>query len=89
VGGAEWKSCSSSKRTCNTRTPGRPERPGNTGSERTQFGICRMVSNQKSLPLKIYLGEVIIDQLDSNLPEAKECCVYIYIYISYIFPKKI
>lgn len=46
----------------------------NTGSERSEFGICRMVPNQKLLPLKIHLEleEVITDQLESTLPEGKE-----------------
>lgn len=43
-------------------------------SERSGSGICRMEPNQKLLPLKIHLelGDVLIDQLDSNLPEGKE-----------------
>lgn len=74
MGGAEWKSCSSSKFTCNPGTPGRHDSSANTGSERSEFGICRMVPNQKLLPLKIHLEleEVIIDQLERGLPEGKE-----------------
>lgn len=43
-------------------------------SEQPESEICRMVPNQKLLPLKVHLelGDVLIDQLDSNLPEGKE-----------------
>lgn len=85
MGGAEWKSCSSSKCTCNPRTPGRHESSENTGSERSEFGICRMVPNQKLLPLKIHLEleEVIIDQLESSLPEGKEG--FFFLILVYFF----
>lgn len=42
-------------------------------SERPESEICRMVPNQKLLPLKIHpeLRDLLIG-LDSNLPEGKE-----------------
>lgn len=63
MGEAEWKSCSRSQCTRNAKTPGSHESSGNTGSERSEFGIRRMVPNQKLLSLKFHLelGEVIID----------------------------